>query len=31
MISNQHIVVEDDQQTSFLLKQRDENVIWSFV
>lgn len=31
MISNQHIVVEDDQQISFVLKQQDENVIWSFV
>jgi hypothetical protein len=31
MISNQHIVVEDDHQTSFLLKQKDENVIWSFI
>lgn len=31
MISNQHIVVEDDQQVSFILKQQDENVIWSFV
>lgn len=30
MISNQHIVVEDDQQTSFVLKQQDENVVWSF-
>ncbi|ENU24335.1 hypothetical protein GCM10025882_38260 [Acinetobacter gyllenbergii] len=31
MISNQHIVVEDDHQTSFLLKRQDENVIWSFI
>lgn len=31
MISNHHIVVEDDQQISFVLKQQDENVIWSFV
>jgi hypothetical protein len=31
MISNQHIVVEDDSQTSFLLKRQDENVIWSFL
>lgn len=31
MISNQHIVVEDDYQTSFLLKRQDENVVWSFV
>ncbi|WP_109441926.1 hypothetical protein [Acinetobacter haemolyticus] len=31
MFSNQHIVVEDDQQISFVLKQQDENVIWSFV
>ncbi|WP_436862329.1 hypothetical protein [Acinetobacter haemolyticus] len=31
MISNQHIVVEDDQKISFVLKQQDENVIWSFV
>ena len=31
MISNQHIVVEDDAQTSFLLKPQDENVLWSFI
>ncbi|NIE96781.1 hypothetical protein NDN11_12920 [Acinetobacter sp. C26M] len=31
MISNQHIVVEDDHQMSFLLKRQDENVIWSFI
>ncbi|NNP68715.1 hypothetical protein [Acinetobacter sp. Ac_5812] len=31
MISNQHIVVEDDQQTNFLLKRQDENVVWSFI
>ncbi|MFD2013208.1 hypothetical protein ACFSHO_05760 [Acinetobacter vivianii] len=31
MISNQHIVVEDDAQTSFLLKPQDENVVWSFI
>ena len=29
MISNQHIVVEDDQQISFVLKQQDENVIFA--
>lgn len=31
MISNQHIVVEDDHQTNFLLKRQDENVVWSFI
>ncbi|MCH7338815.1 hypothetical protein [Acinetobacter higginsii] len=31
MISNQHIVVEDDYQTNFLLKRQDENVVWSFI
>jgi hypothetical protein len=31
MISNQHLIVADDYQTSFLLKQKDENVIWSFI
>lgn len=31
MISNQHIVVEDDAQISFLLKPQDENVVWSFI
>lgn len=31
MFSNRHIVVEDDQQTSFLLKRQDENIIWSFI
>ena len=31
MISNQHLVVEDDHQVSFLLKRQDENVVWSFV
>lgn len=31
MISNQYIVVEDDAQTSFLLKPQDENVLWSFI
>lgn len=31
LVSNQHIVVEDDQQNSFLLKHKDENVVWSFV
>ena len=27
LVSNQHLVVVDDYQTSFLLKQKDENVI----
>ncbi|MFW1951147.1 hypothetical protein [Acinetobacter beijerinckii] len=31
MISNQHIVVEDDHKTSFLLKRQDENLVWSFI
>ena len=31
LVSNQHLVVVDDYQTSFLLKQKDENVIWSFI
>lgn len=31
MISNQHLIVEDDEQTSFLLKRQDENVVWSFI
>lgn len=31
MISNHHLVVEDDHQTSFLLKRQDENVVWSFI
>ncbi|RZG86840.1 hypothetical protein [Acinetobacter venetianus] len=31
MFSNHHIVVEDDQQTSFLLKRQDENIVWSFI
>lgn len=31
MFSNHHIVVEDDQQTSFLLKCQDENIVWSFI
>ena len=31
LVSNQHLIVVDDYQTSFLLKQKDENVIWSFI
>ncbi|ESK54803.1 MAG: hypothetical protein I8H98_09720 [Moraxellaceae bacterium] len=31
MVSNQHMVVTDDHQTSFLLKRQDENVVWSFI
>ena len=31
MVSNNHIVVEDDHQRSFLLKQHDENTTWSFM
>lgn len=31
MVSNQHMIVEDDHRTNFLLKQKDENVVWSFV
>ncbi len=31
LVSNQHLVDVDDYQTSFQIKQKDENVIWSFI
>lgn len=30
MISNDHVVVKDDQDRTFILNDKDQNTLWSF-